>query len=74
MILLPWVQHMPSLAHLPVFFRQNEFPAMQGSRSWKNPSLMHLVVSGVPMRQPKGPQQMLGPKHCPECPGPQVTH
>lgn len=70
----PCVQHIPSLAHLPLCLLQNELPAMQGSRSWNIPSRWHLKVSWVPKWQPNGPQQILGPKHCPLCPGPQDMH
>lgn len=66
---------MPSAAHRPVFFLQKVLPATQGSLSRNIPSRWHFTVSGVPIKQPKElPQQMLGPKHCPDFPGPQATH
>lgn len=71
---LPCEQHNPSEAHRPVFRLQELFPATQGSVSWNKPSRWHFNVSGVPRRQPNGPQHMFGPKHWPIRPGPQDMH
>lgn len=72
-ILLPWEQHIPLAAHLPVSPRHMANPAIQGRE--KRLSFLQRFVSGVPMKQPDvGLQQIWGPKQRPRSSLPQAGH
>lgn len=65
---------MPSATHFPLFFLHGNPGKSHASVSGKYISCLHLIVSKVPIKQPKGPQQIWDPKHFPESPGPQEMH